>query len=202
MKKKKAFVKKRPTKRVYPVMRVAQPENKYFDYQNYITFLNTGNLFYNLTAITTQGVGEGQRIGNSVHIKTIQIRWILEADAAAAVNHQCRIIIIQDKQGVNAPVALDVFETGDLSSNYAPIARYNEGYYQRFHILKNVYMVTGPSHGFTRMGVINIKYNTKTSYIGGSTFKNQVYMCAFSGTSNVLQAPTLRWTSRVTYIDA
>lgn len=175
------------------------PEVKHYDVFNTTNLSQTG-LITLLSNITTQGVGDNQRIGDSVFLTDMLISGCIIRNPGSAYDH-CRMIILQDLQGYNTPIVSDVLENAYLGSGFAPFAPFNHYYSRRFRILRDT-LINISTYNDVVSFRHRIKIGTKTSYIGGATFKNQIYILLISDEANVLQLPYMNYVSRIWFTDS
>lgn len=176
------------------------PELKHYDYLAFTTPSNTGTLTL-LSSITSQGAQDNQRIGDSVFITKLEMRYGVIRNA----NQSCqmtRLILVQDKMGYNTPSITDILEPGPFTFQYAPHAQYNHYFMSRFRILSDwIVRTTSSSDSANATGVKKLKVNSKVEYVGAATFKNQIYLLAVSDESNVLALPQVNYMCRFYYTD-
>lgn len=176
-------------------------EKKQFDNYNNVTITQLG-LLYNLTLATTQGSADGQRVGDSIFCKTMYLTYKIEYDPSKVVNQSLRVILFQDRMGYNSPTMTDVLEPIYINTAYAPLAQYNHAYMSRFKILHDRMYTLSPGGGQILHLKKRYKIDKKIEYIGTSTFKNQIWLLIIGDDTNVLSQPTVRWVSRMIYLDA
>lgn len=196
--------KKVPQKKIFkstPKRKVIKPEVKHFDNQNFVTILNTGNCFYNLSQITTQGTADGQRIGDKVVLKKCYVRYKIEYNPTSGINQTLRVMFLIDLQGFNTPSVNDVLDPFLLGTGYAPVAQYNHLYMTRFKVLKDTLISMSPGERTCYARFHKLPLNIIAEYAGASTYKNQLLVLIVSDDSNILTAPTVRWQSRILYAD-
>lgn len=176
------------------------PEVKVFDKFATVTITQSGAISL-LSAITTLGTGEGQRIGNKIFLRTLWWHATFIRNASSSFD-TLRVMIIMDKQGYNTPALTDIFEPGTLGSGFAPLSKLNENYLPRFKVLydNNLYAMSTQHDTYT-LG-LRIDINTAAYYISSSTFKGQIYVVFIGDNGNVLTLPYVNFVSRISYNDS
>lgn len=143
------------------------------------------------------GDGEGQRTGNSVLAKSLNVRGTMTVDTAGATTN-ARFCVIRDKQqiGDSFPGWTDVFEA---ANPYAFLKKETVG---RFEILYNKQVVLVPAGDASWNFAISIPMQSHIRYNGtggGDIQKNGLYVmyCSDRSTLN----PTLNYATRLQYHD-
>lgn len=174
------------------------PEVKHYDVFNSTNMGQTGAITL-LSNVTTQGTGDNQRVGDNIFLTDMLIQGCIIKNPGSTYDH-CRLLIVQDLQGYNTPAVSDVLESAYLGSGFAPFAPFNHYYSQRFRILKDSILNIS-----TYKDVVSFRWRlriaAKTSFIGASTFKNQIYILLVSDEANILQLPYTNYVSRIWYTD-
>jgi hypothetical protein len=174
-------------------------ETKYFD-QFSAGSIPVAGTITNISDIT-RGAEVTQRVGNQVTLKHITVKLTTNIHPSA-VNGYVRLVLVLDKQGFNAPVIADVFETAYLSSPFTAVAPTTWDYRKRFKILfDNKVLLTQAA--FTAGSLTcDLPLNIKSQHIGaGTTFQNQLYLILLSTEQNVLALPGFYWQSRLQFTD-
>jgi len=174
-------------------------EKKHLDAFGTVTITQAGTLTL-LTGVTSQGVQDTQRIGDSIIGRTLFVRFAYIGNSGSTYDN-VRVIFFQDRQGYNAPTVLDVLEAFTVSSGFAPFSQYNHYLMSRFKILhdRTTTLREQSFHAFNFS--ISLKIMSKLEYVGASTFKNQVYMLLIGDNSNILTQPYCNYVSRFIYSD-
>jgi len=190
---------KRSRSRVMRISRAPKPENKHYDTFGTVTITQNGTLSL-LSGVTSQGVQDVQRIGDSIYASSIFIKLSFITNPSASYDN-IRIIFLKDLQGYNAPSVVDILEVGTLGSGFAPFSQYNHYLMSRFKIISDrIYNLnTGYKKSMALSKYVSVK--SKIQFIGGSTFKNQIYMLLVGDNSNVLQLPICNFVARIIYND-
>jgi len=196
--KKTKSYKKRPSRYRY-YRSVSKPENKHYDInlsQN-VTSGGTVTLISNIG----QGVDDTQRIGNTLHLRSLYLNLLIK-QTNTSVEDTVRVIVLRDRQNYNTPSINDILEPGVLSTGLASLAQYNHYYMSRFKIIYDKIFTITPGGG----EVIRIKkwlpLFCDSHYIGASTvFKNQIYLVTVGDNTNILTLPTMNCSARIIYRD-
>lgn len=101
--------KKYVTKKQVKNLIARSQEPKYFDQNQTASSVSTAGNVYGALVIPTQGIGESQRVGDTLHIKELDIRLCL---TAADSTQFLRVVIFQwqENNSVNPPTIAKVFE--------------------------------------------------------------------------------------------
>lgn len=178
---------------------VPKIEKKHFDTFGTVTIGQSGTINL-LTGVTSQGVQDTQRIGDSIFARTLFLRLMVYRNQNSQFDN-LRIVVVQDRQGYNAPIVLDVFEGGTVGSGYAPFSQYNHYLMSRFKILMDRSYSLSEDKNTAFVLNKTIRINSKCEYVGASTFRNQVYLIMLSDNSNLLQLPVCNFVARLIYSD-
>lgn len=89
---------------------------------------NSSGEVYQLTNIA-QGVNDGERNGNSVLAKSVQLQCVLKQNSAQTQATACRCILFVDKQKTPPSAVTDVLKTASVDSLFKTTN------HDRFHIL-------------------------------------------------------------------
>lgn len=180
---------------------IQQPvEQKYFDQSLALGAVVAGNIY--CISDITRGDDVTQRIGNQVVLKEIDMRTSFSINTnvqKAAI----RFIILQDKQGMNAPIVTDILESGLVGTAYTDVCPYYWDYRRRFKILHDevVPMNRNGSNGYS-VRHIHRKLNSKAQYIGAATtFVNQIYLLVIGAELNILDISNFQYHSRILFTD-
>lgn len=198
---KSKFIKrvKRSRSRVARVSRGPRPENKHYDTFGTVTITQNGTLSL-LSGVLTQGPQDVQRIGDSIYASSVFIKMTLIANPTPLYDN-IRVLFLKDLQGYNAPIVNDILEPGTIASGFAPFSQYNHFLMSRFKIIydKIFTLNTGNNKSISISKYIPVK--SKIQFIGGATFKNQIYMLLIGDNGNLLQLPICNFVSRIIYND-
>lgn len=176
------------------------PEMKHYDKVAFTTPPNTGSLIL-MSDITSQGVDDNERVGDSIFIVKLEFRYTVIRNTTSSIQN-VRLILVQDKMGYNAPSITDIVESGPLSFGYAPHAPYNHYFMSRFRIIADwIVRTSSSSDSANATGVKKLKVNCKAEYVGGATFKNQIYLLAISDEANLAGLPLVNYVCRLYYTD-
>lgn len=177
-----------------------QPELKHLDRYNTFNLSQSGNLV-TLSDVTVKGTDDTQRIGDNVHGFSVYLRFSLIRSASSDYDN-IRFIIFQDMMGTNIPSVNQILEPAYVSTAFAPFASKNHFYLSRFRIFMDRTVSMSVNTGIVKNFKLYRKLNgLKVEFIGGSTFKNQVYLLVIADTPNLLALPQIRYTSRFVYYD-
>lgn len=171
-----------------------------------------GQVAYNANQVTTmldpvQGFTNSTRIGDEISAYRINLRGVIEANAASAGNTQLvRVVLLQSKEGF-VPSTTAVTTTNQLwvgnNAVYAPLSAYDEANRKHFTILYDKTFATDTNSQKQVLFNINKKISRPTRFdLGGSTVakQGQLYLCMTSnyGTGS---APQVTFYSRISYKD-
>lgn len=173
-------------------------EYKYIDSGTVgITFNNTGTVSY-LTDVA-QGLGDEDRIGNTILLKDIIFRCEIAMNATASAT-SVRVILFCDKEtDGTSPTVTQVLET---ASYLSPL---NQDSSKRFVVLHDI----GFSMSIYNNRIISDKFykelNIHTRYDGsGATVadarQNQIFLLTIS--NEVTNVPTINYNSRIKFYDS
>lgn len=166
------------------------------------TSLNLGSAqskIFSLCDIAQNDTDSG-RTGNSILLRSIYIRGLIEINPAVTANSRVLICVVQDTQqvGDSTPVILDVFKTNSPESM---LAMNSAG---RFKVLYRKTYVLSPSSGGRNAVEFNKYFSMRqhVRYNGPANTdiqKNGYYLLVL--TSEVTNFPTVSLTSRIGYHD-
>lgn len=173
-------------------------EYKYIDSGTVnLTFNNTGTVSY-LTDVA-QGLGDEDRIGNTILLKDIYFRYEIAMNATASAT-TIRVILFCDKEtdGVS-PTVGQVLET----VNY--LAPLNQDSSKRFVVLKDITMSMSIYNNRIKAGKFYKILNIHTRYDGtGATVadarQNQFFLLTIS--NEVSAVPTINYNCRIKFYDS
>lgn len=154
---------------------------------------------FNLCDIAQNDTDTG-RTGNSILLRNIYIRGLIEINPSVTANSRVLICVVQDTQQVNdtTPVVLDVFKTNSPESM---LAMNSAG---RFKILYRKTHVLSPAAGGRNAIEFNKYFSMRqhVRYNGPANTdiqKNGYYLLVM--TSEVVNYPSVSLTSRIGYHD-
>lgn len=175
-------------------------EKKHYDF--YINFspTQTGSL-YLLSNVSTQGAQDTQRIGDSIYVRNLFFDIMIEQNALSNTD-VVRIILFQDKMGVNAPPITDILEPISLSTAFATLAQYNHYFLSRYKLISDRRLHLSNNGNQIVAYKRNYKIMSKLEYVGGATYKNQIYCLIVASNGNVLALPNIHFYSRIMYTDS
>lgn len=134
-----------------------------------------------------QGTSENSRIGNSVFIKSIDLRIHVKGNQTSTVNDQCvRVLVVKDKLNTGTvPTLANVLETtGSSLSVISPYSLNNKNDMKRFQILKdklvNVSKYTQDGSELFRFKLYPNCPVRYTSTTGTDEGPNQIYLMVIS----------------------
>lgn len=174
--------------------------------QNISTFTQIPNLIP-----ISQGVGEGNRVGNSIKVKRIFMRYMINANGTASSPQNVRVMLIRDtnrdvtQAGGTAtlPTLGNVLKPDNLTTGQVDniCAALNDATSGRYSILYNKVVSLDRQ---ARPGVLIEKYfkvNFDVKYPVDSVNIpiNGLYLCFM--TDSTANFPTLTGSARVTFID-
>lgn len=146
-----------------------------------------------------QGIGNNERIGRSMQIKSVQWRGIFSANAPAC---QHRVVIVYDKQANGAaPIATDVFSINEFTS---PLQLANK---DRFVIIDDQVTNSSQSSAINASDDSYKKCDLTTQFSGtGSTIASistgSIYAFVANNADKTVGAVTTAWIHfRVRYTD-
>ena len=189
------------------------------EYKTFDTFVRLNAVVPTISSVTTmshllnipQGVTETTRVGNSLKLKRVFLRFMINANATSAVPQNVRIMLVRDtNRDVNpngtsgALVTLgnvlkpDNPTTGQVDNICAPL---NDATSGRYNVIMNKIVSLDRQ---ARSGVLIEKYfkmNNDVKYsIDSETLPiNSLYMVIC--TDNAANPPTVTGLARITYID-
>lgn len=155
---------------------------------------NTG-IVDNLVGIA-QGDGDQDRNGNSIYVRSVNIKGNIKINAAAS-NTFIRVSVVQDTQQIadTVPAWTDIYESADVN------AHLNNLTVGRFKVLKDrTFRLDADDPG--KMFEINLPMRHHVRYNGSATSdiqKGAIYLCMVS--NEPANTPTLSYQSRVSYHD-
>jgi len=158
---------------------------------------NTSAGVYHLTAIAQDDTVAG-RTGNSVLVKSVNIKGNVSLDSAGA-NTNGRIVVVMDTQqvGDTAPAWTDVYESS------LPYSHLNKATVGRFKILwsKNLEMIPTSESAMYNINInIPLQHHVRFNGTASSDVqKGGIYLMILS--DRATSYPTLNYESRVSYHD-
>lgn len=159
------------------------------------TISNTGSII-RLVDIA-QGDGEGQRTGNSILVRGINLKLAFNQNASAT-DTLYRIIIFKDTQQIadTSPAITDLLAT---ASTLAPLNASTVG---RFKIMKNWFFHTSNASDTVRniSWYMNMRMHMRYNGSASTDYqKNGIYLLVLS--DQATNTPTVYYNKRVTYHD-
>lgn len=188
-------------------------ETKYIDCLNQVLtgIQNNGTIFS--ISNPSQGAGQAQRVGDSITIKKIVIRY---SCVGYDPTNLMRVIVFKwlNDNAVSSPATGYIMDNGWLGQDTAPLADYNfnniAGHdfvvcYDKLHTLSN--NAAGAAPGSTvRAGKIVLTgkklHKPKIEYNAGLTTGEGMYYLLVISDSGVAGHPKFNAAGRTTYIDA
>lgn len=181
-------------------------ETKHKDYNVLTTLTNAAALTIVSIFEPTTSVNDTGRIGDEVFIKSIHLRYTLQANVSATTAQLARIMIIQwfDE---TAPVAANIFQSPTIPTaivsdlSYDRIRRDNN-----FRVLYDRVFALNPNlagengHVITRY-LKNFKKRIYFNSGGATPTSGSIYLIHFANTSSAAEVPTLLLAFRTLYID-
>jgi len=163
------------------------------------TFYNDGSACSALTGVA-QGDGDGARTGNSILVKSLQVKGVVTRTTSGDAVQTCRIVIVQDRQNVadsSNPGYTTVF-----ASSY-PQTMLNALTVGRFSILYDNIFTLDTAKCLSKFFNIYIPLNCHVRFNGAASTdiqRNGIYMFTIS-TQATTNQPVLSWTGRLSYHD-
>lgn len=145
-----------------------------------------------------QGDGDGQRTGNSVFVRSINIRGVVYRNAAGASTQVVRLSVIMDTQqvGDTSPTFASIYEGTDVNSHL------NSDTVGRFKVLKNLILTVDSAGQSGKAFLINLPMRHHVRWNGTASTDIQKGGLYFSIVSaSATNAPTVTWDGRVSYHD-
>lgn len=172
-----------------------------FDLSNSSTAITSDSpLVTHLSAIAT-GDGEGQRTGNSIFVRSIDLKGILTYNSSSTVQAQtCECIIVADSQqiGDTTPAFTDVF------SSAVPWAHLNASTVGRFSILGRKRIILEKNGDGVKSVNINVPLKHHIRYNGansGDVQKGGLYLMMVSDVATASNPPSFSSHIRLSYHD-
>jgi hypothetical protein len=182
-----------------PLPLYRQPtELKYYD----TTVTQFANQVGTLTGLDypSQTVAADGRVGNAITVRGLDVRYICNL-TGASTRDTVRLVLFVDMQGYNTPVVTDVIQAAGVGTAFAPIVPFNYTYRLRFKVLhEEVFSLTTAFSTYSSAKRLGL--NLTTTFVGASTFTNQIYWLIMSDEGNPLQYPLVNAAFRVTYTDS
>ena len=173
--------------------------------RKFASILETTNTVTNapsvpLAHLTGIAVGDtaSTRDGNEIRVKSINLRYLVEANAAA-VNSHVRVVLVRMKQTIadTAPDWNDIFEEDSVvSQKDHRLAQRFTILYDRTHSLSGSKGPTCFSYKWYKSCDLKVKFNDGTSsdYEAGQIF---LFACGSEATNQ----PAMIFTTRMSYVD-
>lgn len=147
----------------------------------------------------SQGITSANRIGDSISVRSLECRYTANL-TGASTRDTVRMVLLVDQQGFNTPVPADIIQPAGLGTAFAPLVPFNYVYRQRFKILhEDVFSLTTAFSTYTNRIILSL--NFATTFVGASTFMNQIYWLILSDEGNPAQYPLINSAFRVSYTD-
>lgn len=163
-------------------------------------FDTTGTVF--VLSQVAQGTNYTERIGNSIKMQHIVVRWRL-FKASAATASVCRLILFRDLDGYGTPpTTADVLQT--VGATTAPLTPPDFLNRKRFAIVRDELLDVNSTGDSTYSGVWDVPHEGHILYLGStaasaSNGKGSLYMLAVSDEST--NVPTIAFSSRIVFTD-
>ncbi len=146
----------------------------------------------------TLGTGAENRLGNEITVRHIETRYHASLNGATA--NILRLLLLVDLQGYNSPAVTDIIQAANVGTAFMPISPFNYPYRKRFKILwEGTFMLCTAIPETTQR--LKIPINLTTTFVGASTFVNQLYWLVCSDESNATNYPVVNACHRVVYSD-
>lgn len=202
------------------VLRSQETKELTYQYSN-VGSSNFSSISYGSSAVVAgffgaivQGVNDGQRIGNSLYARGININFAIQ-NAGADTQNYVRFLIIQPKKGMATniqPNSTSAFVQSVLSNNGSGTTQWLQPVdTDRFEVLVDKYywLHDMPVDGATSTYVPQtkffrkfIKINRKMQWDDSGVINNDVYMIAISDSSAVAHPGVVAGFVRIYYKDA
>lgn len=195
------------------VYNLVNVEKKYFDNQN-VQSADTSGAVYNLSLVTT-GTGANQRVGQSIKATSQLIKGFIDFNDSSTNDQTVRIIIFQDPTNyanASAPAVTDVLEAaGDAYVVMQPYTRQFPARYKIWHD-KCYNMAVGQARRLTLNKLIKFRQDLnkrmqshmmwdETGDAQNDCRGGQVYMLICSDQGAASNPPSIRWYSRLRFVD-
>lgn len=197
----KSLIDKRQTRAIRRINAILKPQMNFFDVDIPLaTVTGTGDM--NCLTLISQGPSDGMRLGDSVGISRIEIRYEADVNAVAVVN-SLRCIVFRDTNTNGVfPVADDVLQFVGGFSSFSPFEHSTQ---DRFHILyDHVHTMVNTSETTMIKGkfIKNIKIPKRTTYIGNgfavaNLISNHYYVLFIS--DDAVNGPVVAGKARLIY---
>lgn len=154
-----------------------------------------------LTSLIAQGSANGARIGDSLKLQNLTIRFYLEMDSTPASNEQHRVIIYRDQQNAITSGALMLQTTGNI---FAPISVKNADNKYSSNILLDRHMTFANYAGgqVSRRFDVVIPLNFHVHYAAGtSTVKDNALKILFISDTVAASITAVRYYAQMSYTD-
>lgn len=184
---------------VVPYIKANNAEAKYFDViatqspvSATIGLNNLSNMSQGLTDIT--------RVGNSIKIKDLRVRYTIIPNFTSSITNIVRIMIFVDKsQGGVAPLQTQIFESSTTFNS--PL---NKDFSDRFVVLRDSIFPLAQGSADNLTGDIYLKMDYHVRYLGpgnavGDQGPGTVYLLSWS--NQVTNSPTISYYTRLNYYD-
>jgi hypothetical protein len=164
------------------------------------TFDTTGNV-YSLSTVA-QGLDYNTRVGDSIRMQNIEVRWRVYKNSAASQTI-FRVIMFRDLDGYGtAPTTADVLQAvGAATAPTTPPDFLNR---KRFAIVRDEFHTLNNTGDSTVTGTWIVPHNGHILYLGttaaaSSNGKGSLYLAVVS--DEALNTPSVAFTSRIVYTD-
>ncbi len=162
---------------------------------------DTNGTVYSISTVA-QGTDYTQRVGDSIRMQHIQVRWRVFKNAAATQS-MCRVILFRDLDGYGtAPVTGDVMQFAGVAT--APLSPPDWLNRKRFAIIRDELVTLNNTGESSVCGMWQVPHNGHILYLGttaaaSSNGKGSVYMLVISDEST--NTPTIAFSSRIAFTD-
>lgn len=184
------------------IRKLVNVEEKVIEVDSASATFNTNGTIYSLSTIV-QGTNFNERIGNSIKLQSIDVRYRIFMNTTSG-NTVVRVIIFRDLDGYGtAPTVTDVLAQG-VGSTTAPLAMHDFLNRKRFSYLYDYVDTLSPQgeRGFATE--VHIPHEGHILYLGStaaaaSNGKGSLYMLVISDEST--NTPSVAFQSRVVFTD-
>ena len=153
-----------------------------------------------LIAPIVQGVGNGQRIGDSVKLQNLICRWTYQSAAATTIPEVCRITIYRDKENqINTGADLWAYS----SSIYAPISpKQEDNKYNSVILYDKLLTLVPTAESANQCGEIKLPLNFHVKWQAGNAIvkTNDLKLC-LAGQFTTANTSTINMQFEVSYTD-
>jgi len=165
------------------------------------TAFDTNGTVYSISTVA-QGTDYTQRVGDSIRMQHIQVRWRVFKNTSATQS-MCRVILFRDLDGYGtAPATGDVMQFAGVAT--APLSPPDWLNRKRFAIIRDDLVTLNNTGESSVCGTWQVPHNGHILYLGttaaaASNGKGSVYMLVISDEST--NTPTIAFSSRIAFTD-